>query len=119
MFETEITTSWSNVAYVVVSAAAMLAGIIIYVRLAGLRSFSKMSSFDFAVTVVYGSLLAGTTMSRSSLIDGLVAAGGLLALQVLIALGRSRRSWAAIVDNEPVVLMRNGSSTTKTSSRAG
>jgi uncharacterized membrane protein YcaP (DUF421 family) len=86
----------------------MLVGVITYVRIAGLRSFSKMSSFDFAVTVAYGSLLAGTAVSGSSLLDGLAAAGMLLGCQFLIALGRSRSGLGALVDNEPLLLMRDG-----------
>lgn len=33
--------------------------VIFVVRIIGLRSFSKMNSFDFVVTVATGSLLAG------------------------------------------------------------
>lgn len=108
MFDQEIASTWSRLALVVVSSTAMLIGVIVYVRMAGLRSFSKMSSFDFAVTVAYGSLLAGTATSGSSLLDGLVAAAVLLGCQFLIALGRSRSRLGALVDNEPVLLMLDG-----------
>jgi uncharacterized membrane protein YcaP (DUF421 family) len=108
MLEQEIASTWARLGLVVVSSAAMLIGIIVYVRIAGLRSFSKMSSFDFAVTVAYGSLLAGTATSGSSLLDGLVAAAVLLGCQFLIALGRSRSRLGPIVDNEPLLLMLDG-----------
>lgn len=65
MSSIEITTSSSQLGFVVVSAVLMLAGIIGYVRLIGLRSFSKMSSFDFAVTVAMGSVLAAVALSGS------------------------------------------------------
>jgi uncharacterized membrane protein YcaP (DUF421 family) len=86
----------------------MLLGIVMYVRVIGLRSFSKMSAFDFVVTVAYGSLLASTTLSESSLVDGLVAAASLLAIQYVIALGRSRTTLSRVVDNRPLLLMRDG-----------
>ena len=108
MFDQEIASSWDRAGLVVLSSVLMLIGIIVYVRLSGLRSFSKMSSFDFSVTVAFGSLLAATAMSGSSLIDGLVAAGSLLGFQVLIALGRSRMNLSKIVDNEPLLLMLDG-----------
>lgn len=101
----EITSSWSQIGFVILSAAVMLFGVILYVRIVGLRSFSKMSAFDFAVTVAMGSLLAAIAISGSSLVDGLVAAGTLLGVQLLIALGRSRLGLAALVDNDPMVLM--------------
>lgn len=105
MASVEITSSWSQVGFVLLSAAGMLAGIILYVRITGLRSFSKMSSFDFAVTVAMGSLLAAVTLSGSSLVDGLVGAGALLATQAAIAFGRVRFGASALVDNEPLLLM--------------
>ena len=108
MFDQEIASTWTRLALVVVSSTAMLIGVIVYVRMAGLRSFSKMSSFDFAVTVAYGSLLAGTATSGSSLLDGLVAAAVLLACQFLIAIGRSRSNLGVLVDNQPLLLMLDG-----------
>lgn len=105
MTSVEITTTWEAVGLVALSAAAMLFGIVTYVRIVGLRSFSKMSSFDFAVTVAMGSLLAAVAMSGSSLLDGLVAAGTLLVLQASIALGRAHFGFSKLVDNRPLLLM--------------
>ncbi len=108
MLSQEIASSWSRIALVVGSSAAMLTGIVAYIRIAGLRSFSKMSSFDFAVTVAFGSLLASVAMSRSSLADGLAAGATLLGVQVVVAIGRSRFGLSSIVDNQPLLLMANG-----------
>lgn len=105
MTSVEITSSWSQLGFVALSAAVMLAGIIAYVRIIGLRSFSKMSSFDFAVTVAMGSLLAAVTLSGSSLADGLVGAGALLLVQSVIAFGRIRFGASAVVDNQALLLM--------------
>ena len=105
MTSVEITSSWGQVGFVLLSAGAMFAGIIFYVRVIGLRSFSKMSSFDFAVTVAMGSLLAAVTMSGSSLADGLVGVGALLLMQSAIAYGRVRLGASAVVDNQPLLLM--------------
>jgi uncharacterized membrane protein YcaP (DUF421 family) len=108
MFDQEIASSWTRLGLVVVSSTGMLIGVIVYVRIAGLRSLSKMSSFDFVVTVAYGSLLASTATSGSSLIDGLSAAAVLLVCQFLIALGRSRFRLGHLVDNAPLLLMLDG-----------
>lgn len=106
MTSVEIASSWSQIGLVVVSASAILLGLIVYVRILGLRSFSKMSSFDFAVTVAMGSLLASVAMSGSSLAEGLVAIGTLLGVQFVLALGRSRwHPLASVVDNKPLLLM--------------
>lgn len=92
---------------VVLSAAATYVAILLYTRLAGLRSFSKMSASDFAMTVAVGSLF-GSTISTASptLLLGIAALGSLYLGQWLLAYVRQRSStFGKIVDNEPVLLM--------------
>ncbi|MGI8938468.1 MAG: DUF421 domain-containing protein [Iamia sp.] len=108
MITQEIGSTWAGVGLVVASSSLMLIGLIALVRINGLRSFSKMSSFDFAVTVAFGSLLAGVAVSGSSLVDGLIAAATLLGLQAAISMARSRFSSGRVVDNQPLLLMAGG-----------
>lgn len=105
MTSVELASSWGRLALVVISGAAMLGAIVGYVRIVGLRSFSKMSSFDFAVTVAMGSLLAAVSLSGSSLADGVVAVGVLLGVQTAVAFGRVRFGLSTVVDNKAVLLM--------------
>lgn len=81
-----------------------------FVRLAGLRAFSKMSSYDFAVTVAFGSVLAGTVLNpATTLIQGIAAMAALFSVQWLFGWLRSRIRWVeTISDNEPILLMRDG-----------
>ena len=102
-----LTASTSTLLWIVVDGFLMLAVIIFCVRLAGLRSFAKMSSFDFAVTVACGSILASVVMTENiSFVDGVVAVSSLLLAQVAIALGRLYFSpFKDMVDNSPLLLM--------------
>ncbi|MEN3972545.1 YetF domain-containing protein [Sphingomicrobium sp. XHP0235] len=94
----------------------LLAGIaLVYVtlcvRVLGLRSFSKMTSFDFVMTVAVGSLLAGAAQATGweGFGQALVAIASLFIVQFLIS--RIRKSSDAFEDaigNAPVLLMRNG-----------
>ena len=61
--------------------------IILLVRLVGLRSFSKMTNFDFVMTVAMGSLLAGAgqTSEWIGFAQILVAMVSLFAVQYGIA----------------------------------
>ena len=97
----------STLVWIVIDAGLMLAAIILAVRVSGLRSFAKMSSFDFAVTVAIGSLLASIVLNPDrSFVHGLIAVAALLAAQVVIALGRrSSEAFRGLVDNEPLLLM--------------
>ena len=118
MISTELSSSWIGVGLVALSTTLMLLGIVVIVRVAGLRSFSKMSSFDFAVTVALGSLLGTVALGSSSLVDGLVAASTLIVVQILIALGRARFGLGAVVDNRPLLLMADGKLLTSNMARA-
>jgi len=69
-----------------------------------------MRSFDFAMTIAVGSLLATTVISKTtSLLTGAVAIGSLFLIQGFLALLRSRTKWASkVIENEPLLLMRDG-----------
>ena len=99
-------SSWGVLAMVVVSAVGIYAAIIVYTRVVGLRSFSKMSSFDFAITVAFGSTMASVALFPSaSLANGVVALGILYLLQVVVGVLRRWSVVRSAVDNQPRVLM--------------
>ena len=102
--------TWGEAVGVVGSLVVVYLAIIAYARIAGLRSFSKMSASDFAMTVAVGSLFASAISSPDpSLGVALLALAGLFFGQWLLA--RARR-WSKRVrhtlDNDPIVLMRDG-----------
>lgn len=51
--------------FIFVSIALSYIAIIILTRTAGIRSFSKMSGFDFAITVVIGSVFTSIIMAKN------------------------------------------------------
>lgn len=105
MIAQELGTTWTAAGLVVLSSIAMYCSLVVYTRVAGLRTFSKMSSFDFAITVAFGSMLASVALSGSSLLEGIVALGVLIGMQVLVALARRHGRFSRVVDNQPVLLM--------------
>ena len=100
----------SNLVATVLSAIAIYAVLIGLVRLVGLRSFSKMTSVDFAMTVAMGSVLASTVLAAApSLPQAAVAMASLFGIQYVVSRLRKYTQWAETVfDNEPVVLMAHG-----------
>jgi uncharacterized membrane protein YcaP (DUF421 family) len=101
-------TSWENAGWIVLSGAVMLLVVVAIIRVVGLRSLSKMSSFDFAVTVAIGSILGSVVASSSSVAEGALAVGSLLAMQWIIAQFRRRSFGGRVVDNTPLLLVRDG-----------
>jgi len=95
---------------VILSVLAIFTVMIIITRISGLRTFAKMSSFDFASTIAIGSVLASVVMNGGqSLVKGAIALGGIVAFQSFFAL-MVRRSGAfkRVCTNDPVLLMKEG-----------
>ncbi|PSG88303.1 DUF421 domain-containing protein [Aurantibacter aestuarii] len=91
---------------IVLTAIGIYIATIVCTRIAGKRSFSKMSSFDFAMTVAIGSIIATTIVSKSvSLQDGIASIVITYALQLGMAYLRRFKMVENLVDNQPLLLM--------------
>lgn len=101
---------WQQIVGITVSVIGFYFFLIMFTRIVGLRSFSKLSSYDLAMTVGIGSILASTVLSKStSLLQGVFAIGMLFLLQALLSIVRRKfKPIKALIDNQPVVLMANG-----------
>lgn len=101
---------WPQAIGTTVSVIGFYLCLILFTRLSGLRSFSKLSSYDFAMTIAVGSILASTVLTKStSLIQGILAVGMLFLLQsVLSIIRRRQKSIKALMDNQPIILMAHG-----------
>lgn len=94
----------------ILSALGLL-WVVLLVRVNGLRSFSKMTVFDFVMTVAVGSLLAGAGQATTwaAFAQSLLAMAGLFLVQYGAAkLRRTSDTFESLVQNNPVVLMRDG-----------
>lgn len=93
---------------ILLHAVLTLGAIIAFTRLQGLRSFSKMSGFDFAVTVSFGSILASAVTSPGTPVwQPLAALAALFALQWAMSRGRVQSAGLrSMLDNAPRVVMR-------------
>ena len=92
-------------------AALALVWVVLLVRINGLRSFSKMTNFDFVMTVAVGSLLAGAAQATDwkGFLQTLCAMVGLFAMQHVAArLRQASDTLESVMQNEPLLLMRDG-----------
>ena len=95
----------------IILSAGAIVWVVILIRINGLRSLSKMTNFDFVMTVALGSLVAGAAQASSWSGFAQASAGmlGLFLVQFIAAYIRKTSDVAeAIMQNEPVFLMRNG-----------
>ena len=103
--------SAAPVARALLLTGAAIVWTLILARLVGLRAFSKATAFDFAATIATGSLIAqaGTRSQWSDFTQAMAAIGAIFLVQFLLA--RGRLVWSGFqkaVDNEPLLLMRDG-----------
>lgn len=102
-----ITTTGTDLLMVLLSGLGIYVVLLALTRLMGLRSFAKMSSFDFAITVAFGSVIASTLLTPSpSLLNGAFGLAVLFGIQYLISHVRRRAGVVEqLIDNKPPLLM--------------
>lgn len=96
--------NFTQVGVVALSAFFIYAGLILFSRLVGPRSFAQMTAFDFAVTVALGAIVGATATGGVPLSQGITGLGVLFLLRWLVANGR-RYGLTKAVDNSPLMLM--------------
>jgi len=102
--------SVSHFNYIATASIFVFCITILYVRLVGLISFSKMSSVDFAITIAVGSLIASTILpSNVTVAEGAITIGFLFLIQYLFSIFRSRSKQVRnCLENSPIMLMHDG-----------
>ena len=108
--ENWITASTPLLLKVFLSVLVIFSIIIFITRVSGLRTFAKMSSFDFASTIAIGSILASVILNTNhSLLKGAIALGGIVLFQSVFALVvRKSKFMNRILTNAPTALMYKG-----------
>jgi len=83
---------------------------IIITRIFGLRTFAKMSSFDFASTIAVGSILASIIINKDqNILKGVLALISIIAFQTIFSFIVRKSSWLKkLFTNKPQMLMKDG-----------
>ena len=95
---------------IIIGTTVVYIAVIIFTRIFGLKSFSKMTGFDFVNTVAIGNLIGMTiATSNPKLLLGILLIGLLYLANYLVSLLRFRSKTARKhLDNSPVLIMRDG-----------
>src|SRR3954462_5430626 len=102
--------NWPKVLRAVVMAFAAYSILVLFLRLPGKRTLSKMNVFDFVFVVALGSGLAQTILSPEiTLADSTAALATLIAMQILLSwlCTRSHRV-DSLLNGEPRLLLYRG-----------
>ncbi len=99
--------SGTQIGITIITTILIYIGIVVITRINGLRTFAKMSSFDFAITIAIGSLIASIMLmeDRSALL-GIIGLATLIGLQAVVArLRKNSNLFEKAITNTPVLLM--------------
>ena len=101
---------WQGLLRTLVVGVLAYAALVVFLRLSGKRTLSKMNAFDLVVTVALGSTLATVVLSKDvALAEGLLALALLIALQWVVAWGSQRsKRISGLVKSEPQILYHRG-----------
>lgn len=101
---------WEGPLRILVIAPAAYIALVLFLRVSGKRTLTKLNAFDLVITVALGSTLATQILSRDTpLLDGVLAFATLIALQWLVTFLSVRSKMARdLVRSEPRVLLRDG-----------
>lgn len=102
--------NWEGIIRTVIVGILAYATLVVFLRISGKRSLSKLNAFDLVVTVALGSVLASILLQESvALAEGATALALLLSLQFLVTFSsvRSKR-FAKAVRSDPTLLVRAG-----------
>ncbi|WGK65007.1 DUF421 domain-containing protein [Croceiramulus getboli] len=103
-------TDWTVFAEVAVGTVLLYFFVICFTRIFGLKSFSKMTGFDFVNTIVIGNLMAMTVAtSNPKFLTGIFLIGILYLVNWIIAKAQVQsKFFRESVDNSPILLMKDG-----------
>ena len=104
-------TEWDMVLRGLILSAVALTWIVVLIRIVGLRSLSKMTNFDFVMTIALGSLVASASQSTDwrDFFQAMIAMAALFATQVTASRLRDESDTIdEALSNKPQLLMRDG-----------
>ncbi len=101
---------WSDLWRVIAVGTLAYAALVLFLRISGKRTLTKLNAFDLVITVALGSTLSAVLLNKSiSLAEGVTAFGLLISLQFAITwLSVRSRGVEQIVKSEPTLLLRHG-----------
>lgn len=101
---------WESMFRTLVVGALAYITLVIFLRISGKRTLSKMNAFDLVVTVALGSTLATVLLSKDvALADGALAFALLIGLQFVVTWSSVRARWVRqLVTGEPMMLVHRG-----------
>ena len=104
-------SDWASLGRTALVGMLAYAFLVLFLRLSGKRTLSKLNAFDLVVTVALGSTLSTVLLSKDvALAEGAVAFGLLILMQFAVTWSSTRAGWVRrLVTGEPTLIFYEGS----------
>ena len=101
---------WESILHTLVVGTLTYFGVIVWLRVSGKRTLSKWNSFDFVVTVAFGSILASALLSTSTpWTQSMLGVGMLVTFQYILTwLSVRTTAVQSLLKAEPTLLLFKG-----------
>lgn len=108
--ESMLFSGWESLLRTLVVGMLAYVSLVVFLRISGKRTLSKMNAFDLVVTVALGSTLATVLLSKDvALAEGALAFALLIGLQFVVTWSSVRARWVRQwVTGEPLTLLYRG-----------
>lgn len=103
-------SGWDSLLRTLVVGVLAYVAIVVFLRVSGKRTLSKMNAFDLIVTVALGSTLATVLLAKDvALAEGILAFALLIGLQFAVTWSSVRVRWVRrLATGEPRMLLYSG-----------
>ncbi|RZL17578.1 MAG: DUF421 domain-containing protein [Pedobacter sp.] len=100
---------WESVWHIALCAIIAYFTLFLFIRISGKRTLSKLTAFDFVVTITLGSTLSSMMLGKTTMTEGAVALIVIIGLQYLLAkLAKDSKSLEKVINSKPTLLFFNG-----------
>lgn len=103
-------SGWDSLLRTLVVGVLAYVALVVFLRVSGKRTLSKMNAFDLVVTVALGSTLATVLLAKDvALAEGMAAFALLIGLQFVVTWSSVRVRWVRrLATGEPLMLLYSG-----------
>lgn len=99
---------WESVKHILICAPIAFMTLFVFIRISGKRTLSKLTAFDFVVTVVLGSTLSSMMLAKVPLLEGSIALLIVIVLQYALAwTAKHSKALENVINGTPTLLYYN------------
>lgn len=100
---------WEGIWHVTLCALISYFVLFLFIRISGKRTLSKLTAFDFVVTITLGSTLSSMMLGKTPIVEGAAALAVVISLQFVLAYGAKKSSaLEKVINSSPVLLYYDG-----------